>query len=255
VLRHLVAPPSRRLLAGWKPALHRNCQLIFSPKIVVVFAKLARPGKVKTRLRARLTAQQAAAVHLACVRDTVAMVPALPRCGKYLLVAGGHNAAREFAKAIGLRPSWRVGAQRGRNLGQRLRSAFQSFFRQGARQVVVVGTDTPWMGAARVARAFELLGLADVVLGPTEDGGYYLVGAQKLVPAMFHGIPWGTSAVFRRTLSALRRSRATWRLLPRDFDLDRPSDLARAARLLEQGKVRAEVLRRWLRRWEKKLAP
>jgi len=177
------------------------------------------------------------------------MVGTAGRCGKHLLVAGGPNAARQLAASVGLSPSWRVGVQVGDHLGERLRFAFQSLFRRGARKVIVVGTDTPWMGAARIVRAFELLDRADVVLGPTSDGGYYLVGARKLVPAMFRGIPWGSSTVFRRTLSALRWSRATCRLLPRDFDLDRPRDLARLAGLLEREKVRAEALRRWILGW------
>ncbi len=175
------------------------------------------------------------------------MVGAVGRCGKYLLVAGRPSTARQLAQTIGLSPRWRVRVQVGNHLGERLSFAFQSLFRSGARKVIVVGTDTPWMGAARIARAFELLDQADVVLGPTEDGGYYLVGARKLVPAMFRGIPWGSSAVFRRTLSALRQSRVTCRLLPRDFDLDRPRDLARLARLLQREKVQAPALERWIR--------
>ncbi len=93
----------------------------------------------------------------------------------------------------------------------------------------------------------ELLDSADVVLGPCADGGYYLVGARRRVPRIFRDIPWSTSQVFGVTLRALEKAGASYRLLPRDFDLDRPEDLARAAALLREDAQRAPALARFLR--------
>jgi len=222
----------------------------FPAKAVLVFAKSARPGHVKTRLRTELTAREAADVHLACVRDTVRMIGSVGGARKWLLVAGGRKAAKELAESVALNPRWRLALQTGRDLGGRLDFALHMAFAGGARKVVVVGTDTPWMGADRIYCAFQLLDRADVVLGPTQDGGYYLVGARRVVPEMFRGIAWGSRRVLQQTLRALRKSGASVRLLRRDFDLDRPADLRRAWRLLRKKRVRASALKRWMYLWD-----
>ena len=215
---------------------------------VVVFAKVPQPGRVKTRLLGRLTPQQAAEAHRACLEDTIRQVARVPGGQKGLRVAAGPDQARKLAAALRLDRPWKVGVQRGRDLGARLHEAFASFFRAGYARVVVVGSDTPWMGSERILLALRLLNAADVVLGPSADGGYYLVGARRLVPQMFRGIPWGTSKVFERTVRALESARVSYRLLPRDFDLDRPEDLARAAELLRGNPMRAPALARLLER-------
>jgi rSAM/selenodomain-associated transferase 1 len=209
---------------------------------------MPEPGRVKTRLLGPLTPAQAAAIHRACLADTVGHVARVPGCWKSLRVAAGPDEARELAAALELDRTWQVGVQRGRNLGARLEGAFRSFSRPGYGRVVVVGTDTPWMGTERILSALELLNTTDAVLGPTADGGYYLVGARRLVPAMFRNIPWGTSQVFERTVGALERAHASYRLLPRDFDLDRPEDLARAAALLRKDETRAPALAQVLKK-------
>lgn len=222
----------------------------FPSKAVLVFAKPPRPGHVKTRLRSVLTARQAAELHLACVQDTARMVASAGGYRKWLLVAGRFAAARELARHAQLSSRWCLGVQAGGDLGARLEFAFSSHFTAGVRKVVIVGTDTPWMGAERVLQALKLLDSADVVLGPTEDGGYYLVGARRLVPEMFRGIRWGTSQVFAQTLRALKAAQTRYRLLRRDFDLDRPADLECVARLLRRRRIRSPMLKRWIADWE-----
>lgn len=217
-----------------------------SRSAVLVFAKLPQPGRVKTRLLSALTPQQAADVYRACLEDTVVQASRVPGCQKCLQVAARLDQAQELAAKLGLDRRWRVDVQRGRDLGERLHKAFDSFFRSGYRKVVVVGPDTPWMGSRRMVQALRLLETADVVLGPSADGGYYLVGARRLVPQMFLQIPWGTSEVFGTTLRGLEKAGASYRLLSRDFDLDRPEDLERAAQLLCQNAARAPQLARWM---------
>jgi rSAM/selenodomain-associated transferase 1 len=214
--------------------------------VVLVFAKLPKPGRVKTRLLGAMAPEQAAEVHRRCLEDTLALVSRVPRCQKYLRVAARPGQARALANLLGLDQRWRVDVQRGRNLGERLHEALDSFWKQGYRKVVVVGTDTPWMGRRRIVQALRLLKTADVVLGPTADGGYYLAGVRRVIAEMFQRIPWGTSQVFRMTLRALKKEGASYRLLPLDFDLDRPEDLEQAAKLLRCNPERAPSLARWL---------
>jgi len=215
-------------------------------RVVLVFAKPPRPGHVKTRLLQLLTAQQAAELHLVCLRDTLRMAGHAGECRKWLLVAGRPDSAQRLAEQLRLTSRWRLTVQVGGDLGNRLAFAFEQCFLSGARKVLAVGTDTPWMGAERLLRALAMLDSADAVLGPTEDGGYYLVAARRMIPEMFQGIPWGTSRVLTATLEALARVGASHRLLPRDFDLDRPADLHRAAHLLRRKPFRAPLLARWL---------
>ncbi len=119
-------------------------------------------------------------------------------------------------------------------LGVRMENAFRKCFAMGYREVVVIGTDTPWMGAERVRKAFSELKANDVVIGPAEDGGYYLLGMQKFVPEVFRGIPWSTERVLELTLKVVERGKLRGKLLRRDFDLDRPEDLKRAGRILKR---------------------
>jgi len=216
----------------------------------LVFAKLPEPGRVKTRLLSLLTPKQAAEVHRACIADTIAKMTIVPGCRKWLRVAASPERAQEFGRALELNTRWRVGIQRGRDLGTRLEEAFQSAFRSGFQRVMVVGTDTPWMESNLVLRAFQMMRTADTVIGPTADGGYYLIGARRFIPAMFRNIPWGTRHVLDQTLAAIRKAHASLRLMRRDFDLDRPADFERAFKLLREDRKRAPTLARWMKTWE-----
>ena len=204
-----------------------------------------------------LTARQACVLHNACLADAVALVHAFTAssvataCEPWLYVGGSAAQARALGKVLGLSKPWRVEAQRGEDLGARMRNACAVRFRGGCAKVILIGTDSPWMGPGRLALALRALDHADVVLGPASDGGYYLVGARSTLPAkllleIFRAIHWGTSSVLRRTVKNIRRHKIPMRLLPRDFDLDRPGDLARAAKLLRSSPERSPALAKWM---------
>ncbi|MDE3136352.1 MAG: TIGR04282 family arsenosugar biosynthesis glycosyltransferase [Acidobacteriota bacterium] len=216
-----------------------------SSSTILVFARAPVPGHVKTRLAARLGAAGAAEAHRACTLDAVALVSSLPGCARRLLFAGEASAWQQPGLAPGA--GWEIEPQHGRDLGERLENAFADAFRRGAKKVVVIGTDTPWMGAARLRTALAWLDGEDVVLGPSFDGGYYLVGARRMVPEIFRGIAWGTSNVLYATRLALERAFASYRMLGWDFDLDRPADLGRARALLRDRPLRAPRLDAFLR--------
>ncbi|MBI3484724.1 MAG: TIGR04282 family arsenosugar biosynthesis glycosyltransferase [Acidobacteria bacterium] len=214
---------------------------------VIVFCKPPVAGRVKTRLIGALSARQAAEVHAACVRDTVAMVRAVPCAQKWLYVAADRATARGLGMRLRLGKNWKVVTQRGDDLGERMRNAMDEQLRAGAEKVVIAGTDSPWMGRARIERALQLLDKTEVVLGPSEDGGYYLIATRRMVSKLFSEIHWGTAEVLPQTLRALRATRTSFRLLQRDFDLDRPEDLRRVARMAVRGTLHAPALTRWVR--------
>ena len=217
------------------------------PPALVILAKPPEPGSVKTRLIGELTPQQAAQLHRACLEDTAALVDSIPGCTHWLFLAGNAEKACEVFQGLRVSKRWRVGTQQGRDLGERMHSAIEDLLQRGTGKVVILGTDTPWMGRKRILEALRLLDFVDIVLGPAADGGYYLVAARRLVPQMFRGIPWSTSQVCSATRRALETSRTSFRLLAREFDLDRPEDLKKVAELLEANPAGAPALATWLR--------
>ncbi len=214
----------------------------------VIFAKLPVPGRVKTRLLSVLSPHGAAQLHNACLADTLMLAARHAQCSRHLYIAPPANLAaiERLPHAAAFDPRWQIRRQRGRHLGARLAAAVRELLASGAQRIVIVGTDTPWMAARRVAHAFRALRRADVVLGPAEDGGYYLIGVRRFVPQMFEGIPWGTHRVLRRTVAALEKSGVRFVQLPTDFDLDRPADLRRLERWHRAGKVLPPELDQWL---------
>jgi rSAM/selenodomain-associated transferase 1 len=203
-------------------------------RALLVFAKTPKPGKVKTRLLAAVSAEVAAALHEACIVDTLRLAKKMRGCDVFVFAAGGTGYFRKLVKKHGSGAGVRVLPQRGAELGARMENAFRKCFAMGYREVVVIGTDTPWMGAERVRRAFTELRVSDVVIGPAEDGGYYLLGIRKMVPEIFRRIPWSTERVLALTLKVVVRAKLRVKLLRQDFDLDRPEDLRRAAKMLER---------------------
>lgn len=201
-------------------------------------------GRTKTRLVPALGAQGAAALYAAFLADLGRRLSRL-RTGLYWAYT---PAAAPFAR-LGL--PGEAFPQASGDLGRRLYCVFQRLFAAGHSLVVVIGSDSPHLPVAYLVRAVERLGKADVVLGPADDGGYYLVGMRALND-LFHGIPWSTGTVLAETL---RRAEATGlrvELLPRTFDVDEPADLPRLERAVrrrrEDLRATREVLARMWRR-------
>ncbi len=112
------------------------------------------------------------------------------------------------------------------DLGQRMRAAFEAAFRAGDNRVVLIGTDCPELDGKVVQTAFDRLGENDVVLGPANDSGYYLIGLRRLIPALFDSIPWGTADVLQTTLAVAKAAGLSVTLLSQLSDVDRPEDIA-----------------------------
>jgi uncharacterized protein len=222
-----------------------------SSSALLVFAKTPKPGKVKTRLLVAVPAEVAASLHEACIADTLRLVRKMRGCDVFVFAAGGTSYFRRLAKKPEGGLLAHVLPQRGADLGARMENAFRKCFALGYREVVVIGTDTPWMGVERLRCAFAELRTNDVVIGPAEDGGYYLLGMRKMVMEIFRGIPWSTERVLNLTLKEIAGLKLRKRLLRRDFDLDRPEDLKRAAGMLKRRpRVAPELAAAIQEKWE-----
>jgi uncharacterized protein len=190
---------------------------------VVLMAKTPVAGRVKTRLCPPLDTREAARLYACMLGDTAAEMSALSLVRRYLFL--------DPPESVGAFPgppfsSFELFPQRGRNLGDRMRNGAATAFRHGARRVVIVGADCPSLSAGMVRRAFrELSTGASFVLGPSADGGYYLVGLSFEDERMFRGFRWSTPEVLRNTVSRCRTLPAPFSFLPSARDVDSGEDL------------------------------
>ncbi|MBW4422016.1 MAG: TIGR04282 family arsenosugar biosynthesis glycosyltransferase [Myxacorys californica WJT36-NPBG1] len=191
---------------------------------LIIFTRYPEPGKAKTRLIPALGDAGAADLHRQMAEHTVAQARKLQKQQTVLVevqFTGGDLA--QMQTWLGEDMQYR--SQSAGDLGERLVQAFQAAFGQNATAVVVIGTDCPSLGEDILSAAFELLTTTDVVLGEATDGGYYLVGLQKLIPELFKNISWSTDIVFQQTLAIASQLKLTTALLPVLDDIDRPEDL------------------------------
>lgn len=188
-----------------------------------MFAKHWQPGHVKTRLAASISDAAAAEVHKASLATLLRRFAATADCR--LLAYAPAEAREAFAELAGA--AWRLEPQSEGDLGCRIETHFASAFARGATRAVLIGSDSPTLPQEFVREAFERLESADVVVGPSEDGGYYLIGLRRPIGGLFRDISWSTPRVFPDTVDRLRATGTTYALLKPWYDIDTLADLER----------------------------
>jgi rSAM/selenodomain-associated transferase 1 len=214
-------------------------------RCLVLFTKPAIAGRVKTRLIGDLTPEQAAELHAAFLGDLVDRV----EIGNFTLrIAWALDSGDAVPESPF--PGFR---QQGADLGERLFHGL-AHAAEDHDQVAAIGSDHPELPLSHIHSGFDkLTGGADVVLGPTTDGGYYLVGAtrQTLNREIFAGIDWSTEGVLTSTLRQCLDLGLTVELLPIGADIDTPDDLRLLASRLTQGGCDCPRTIRLLERWRR----
>lgn len=188
-----------------------------------VFAKYWQPGKVKTRLATSLGEHKAARIYEAFVAATIARLSAI-ECSRVLAYSPAEAPIREKFEAVSM-CNWQLQPQSSGDLGERITAFFDGQFAAGAQRVLLLGTDSPNVPLVEVQEAFEHLKTSDVVLGPTSDGGYYLVGAARETPPIFENISWSTSQVLPETVRRLDQAGISYTQLDVWYDVDELFDL------------------------------
>ncbi len=194
-----------------------------------LFAREPIPGQVKTRLAATVGPDLSARLYAAFLAYLVARFANLGN-ERVLAIADESGAENGYFQALSAGRYVVTGQGRG-GLGERMTEYFARAFDRGAGRVVLIGTDCPQLPRATVAAAFERLAHCDVVLGPSADGGYYLVGQSRPLPEMFQGVAWSTASVLTATTAQLRQVGATTEVLPVHIDVDDEHDLVVVAGL------------------------
>lgn len=193
--------------------------------LVMQFSKWPEAGRVKTRLMPALGAEGAMAAH---VRLSLAVLDNL--------VASGYTVQFLWDRALENVPTGAApvlerldvhgvaqAVQEGDILGERMSQALGSGLR-GFGKAMIVGSDCPSVDADYVRTAVAALDEVDVVLGPSEDGGYVLIGARRVIPGMLADVAWGTENALSQTCDRLTQAGMSFRLLPQRWDVDEPED-------------------------------
>jgi uncharacterized protein len=186
--------------------------------ILSIFIKNPRLGTVKTRLAYTIGPEAALDIYHQLLDKT-------------RLAAEGVNATRMlwYSDVVEQGDAWshllfQKHVQCPGDLGVRMAFAFETAFQLGAHKALIIGSDCPELDSARIEAAFAALDHADAVIGPTPDGGYYLLGLRQPTPEVFENIVWSTDAVLPTTVGRLQQIGRTFVLLPKLSDIDVEED-------------------------------
>lgn len=210
-----------------------------APVSLAIMAKAPSLGAPKTRLQPPLNADQARQLTAAFLQDTVTTAN---RCHASVFIACTPiEGSAEIASLTGLPPD-HIFPQQGEGLSARCTSAFHILFDQGAQAVILIGADTPHLPSDHLQQAVDALAQPGntrrLVLGPSDDGGYYLIGLRResagLLPALFDGMVWSTPDVFSETAARAEAAGLDLVRLSPCYDIDTPPDLIRLQTELSQ---------------------
>ena len=190
-------------------------------KAIIIFVRNPELGKVKTRLAKEIGDEETLKVYQDLLQHTHDITCRLD-CNRFVYYADyvtendlWNN--KMFVKKL----------QAGDQLGKRMELAFFELFEQDYSKVVIIGSDCPELTTSFIKEAFEKLDNNDVVIGPSSDGGYYLLGLKKLIPELFNDKQWSTGSVLSDTILDTVRLRKECSFLPELSDIDTAEDLFR----------------------------
>jgi len=212
---------------------------------LVIMAKAPKPGTVKTRLAHCLPPPAVTALYRCLLDDTMTLAQSVGNVEVAIMCPASD--VDDLAHLAG--DSVRVVAQTGEGLAAGLNSVFAHFAATGQQRIIAFNSDSPHLPASVLQRAFEALATSDVVIGPTHDGGYYLVGAKATHPGLFNGNGMGTSSALETLLERVRAQGLSVRLADPFYDIDVASDLIRLDEELRLSPLRAPRTAAWLAQW------
>jgi uncharacterized protein len=190
---------------------------------LLLFVKYPTKGKVKLRLSKDLNEEIAQELYQCFILDTLVMIEKMNL--PFFICVTPPNKKNEFQRWLG--SSYQYLTQKGSDLGGRMKNSFKEVFTKGVQNAVLIGSDSPDLPKDYIKQAFSTLESKDVVLGPTYDGGYYLIGfkATTFTPSVFEDILWSSPMVFQQTVTKIQHAKRSIGLLPTWSDVDTISDL------------------------------
>jgi uncharacterized protein len=219
-------------------------------RTLVVMAKAPRPGMVKTRLTESLPSPAVTALYRCLLADTLALATSLTNVEVAVMCPEADQ--NELARLLG--NTVQVVAQKGQGLAAGLTSVFRHFTAPGRQQVIAFNSDSPHLAPSVLNSAFEILDTHDVVVGPTHDGGYYLVGAKAAHAALFESDGMGTGNALDRLLTRARALELSMGFTESFYDIDIANDLILLANELQLAPERAPRTAGWFGEWQQAVA-
>lgn len=208
---------------------------------LIVMSKIPIEGFTKTRLMGKLSKEECAALHSACLYDICSLLTKIgwPTYFSYTGISTtGENVSKESLEKRcnlphGMLNPFELLEQKGNDLGERMLNSLYQVLEHytGA---IILGSDLPQLEVKTLQEAAQLLYVNDLVLGPCNDGGYYLLGLKHPYPVLFNDMPWGSNQVLRLTSERAKEHKLELALLDRNRDLDRWEDLLF---FIEQGAI------------------
>jgi uncharacterized protein len=219
-------------------------------RTLVIMAKAPQPGRVKTRLAQHLPLPAITTFYRCLLDDTIALARSLGTVHVAVMCPGAD--VNELVSLVG--DQVQVVAQSGDGLAAGLTSVFAHFANGSRQRIIAFNSDSPHLPSSILEAAFEILNSHDVVVGPTHDGGYYLVGAKAIHPALFEGDGMGTVTALQRLLSQARALELSVGFTSPFYDIDVANDLIQLAAELRQAPAKAPRTAAWLVEWDQAVA-
>ncbi|MGE0267909.1 MAG: TIGR04282 family arsenosugar biosynthesis glycosyltransferase [Candidatus Omnitrophota bacterium] len=188
--------------------------------VLLYFVKYPTPGKVKTRLAKTVGEQEAARLYSELAERNFGVIASLYQKNIFdlVIVYDPPEKSKDIKRWLSLSCEYLPQCSGG--LSERLKHAFGEVFQRGAKRVMALGSDTLGLTTDIIQQGFEALQSSDVVVGPAEDGGYYLIGSASFQPKLFEGIAWSTSSVLPQTYKIINNLRLSYQTLSQLQDLD-----------------------------------
>ncbi len=195
----------------------------YTKNAIIIFAKSPTSGPVKTRLQSLLRPETAVRLAEAFLHDAIETARRLTAA--QLFLACSPSQRDPCFQKLAQRYRITLIDQKGKDLSQRMREAFREIKGRGFQKILIIGSDLPTLPSSHLQQAFRFLRQHEVVIGPSLDGGYYLIGISHQIPPIFDDIPWSTERVFVMTMKKILKAKLSCGLLPFWYDVDRPEDL------------------------------
>lgn len=193
-------------------------------KAVIIMAREPKPNIVKTRFTPPLDPVDASRIYHGFLLDKIEQVEGINDSDRF--VAYTPETSRKFFESIAPQDITLI-AQSGKDLGERLANISKMLFRNGYKRIVIIDSDSPNLPSSYIISGLKALKRFDLVVGPCEDGGYYLIGLSSETPQIFQDIPWSTSKVTEITMKKARVLGKKLHLLEEWYDIDTFKDLKR----------------------------
>ena len=214
-------------------------------RTLVIMAKAPRPGSVKTRLAQHLSLQSVAELYRCLLNDTIALAQGIDHVEVAIMCPASdvEELSRTVDKTVP------IVAQTGLGLAAGLTSVFAHFATRDHQRVIAFNSDSPHLPASVLVTAFDVIEASDLVVGPTHDGGYYLVGARASHPGLFTSDGMGTGSALETLLGRARALGLSAQLTGRFYDIDLAADLSQLADELQRVPGKAPRTAKWISEW------